>query len=346
MAFFRRRRPTGPGGDIAAFWDWWTAEGRGLAERSIDGRLEPEAFAAAITARLQPIGALDWELAAGEVSAHVLVVRSQGDPEGRGVARRVVLAAPDADPTWSYVDTRPPNPDPDSVVVSVGDLQGIDLTRVQVSARLSGGRFDVQLHHPAFADLPEDGRSLVTFLALDAALGEVDTELWLGEVAPVELPPLDGFGLAALRSVVQDLKGQRLDPDGHPGWAILRGETKQGPLLAMARSPMHPLTAPNLDTYVAVTLPYSHQTPDGLPDEGSLEPLRDFERRLETSLGTAGQVVAHLSNAGTRTLHVYVDSTAGVLPAVKDLVRSWDQGTGAAHDMHDPGWDAVHHLRT
>ncbi len=345
MSFFRRRRPAAPDGDIGAFWDWWAAEGRRLAEQSIDGQLEPEEFAATMTAQVQPLGPLDWELAAGEVSKHILVIRSQGDAEGRAVARRVVLAAPDADETWSYVDTRPPAPEPESVVASVGELQDIDFGRVQVSARLNSGRFDVQLHHPAFADLPEEGRSLVTFLALDAALGEVDTELWLGEVAPVEFPPLDGFGLTALRSVVQDLKRQRLDADGHPGWVILRGETKQGPLLAMARSPLHPLTAPNLDNYVAVSVPYSHRTPDGLPDEGSLEPLREFEDRLERSLGAAGQVVAHLSNAGTRTLHLYVDSTADVLPAVKDLARSWDQGKVEVHEMHDPGWSAVQHLR-
>ena len=75
----------------------------------------------------------------------------------------------------------------------------------------------------------------------------------------------------------------------------------------MARSPLHPLTAPDLDNYVAVSLPYSHRTADGLPDEGSLEPLREFEGRLERWLGGPGQVVAHLSSAGTRTLHLYVD---------------------------------------
>jgi Family of unknown function (DUF695) len=345
VAFLRRRRPAGPDGPIAAFWDWWATDGRTLAERSISGRLEPEQFAETMTARVRTLGELGWELAAGEVSEHVLVVRSEGEPESRAVARRVVLAAPDADTTWSYVDTRPPVPDPESVVVAVGDLQDVDFARVQVTARVDSGRFDVQVHHPAFADLPEEGRALVTFLALDATLGEVDTELWLGEVTPVEFPPLDGFGLTALRSVVQDLKRQRLDADGRPGWVMLRGETKQGPLLAMARSPLHPLTAPNLDTYVAVTLPYSQRTFDGLPDEGSLEPLRDFEGRLEKSLGTTGQVVAHLSNAGTRTLHVYVDSTADVLPSVKGLARSWDQGTADVHEMHDPGWSAVTHLR-
>ena len=126
---------------------------------------------------------------------------------------------------------------------------------------------------------------------------------------------------------------------------MLRGETKEGPLVAMARSPLHPLTAPNLDTYVAVVLPYRHRTDDGLPDKGSLEPLAEFERRLDGELGVSGQVVAHMSNAGVRTLHVYVDSAADVLPKVKGLARSWDQGNATVHDMADPGWSAVSHLR-
>ncbi len=345
MGFFRRRSRAAGDDGVTPFWQWWESEGRSLAERSIDGRVDPEEFAAVMTPQVRSLGELGWELSAGEVSRHVLVVTSEGDPDARAAARRVILAAPDADATWSYVDTRPPAPDPESVVISVGDHQDIDLAQVQVSARMESGRFDVQLHHPAFADLPEDGRAMVTFLALDAALGEVDTELWLGEVQPVEFPPLDGFGLTALRSVVGDLKRQRLDADGRSGWVMMRGETKQGPLVAMARSPLHPLTAPHLDTYVAVVLPYAHRTEEGLPDEGALEPLRAFEDALERALGASGQVVAHLSNAGTRTLHVYVDSTAALLPAVKDLARSWNQGTANVHEMRDPGWTAVTHLR-
>lgn len=346
MALFKKRPPSsGPDESVTAFWDWWSAEGRTLAERSIDGRISSEELAEAMTGRVRSLGELGWELAAGETSAHVLVITAEGDPAGRAVARRVVLAAPDADATWSYVDSRPPVPDPQSVVLSAAGATDVDFARVQVSARVNGGRFDVQVHHPVFADLSEEGRIQVTFLALDAALGEVDTELWLGEVTPVEFPPLDGFGLMALRSVVHDLKRQRVDQDGQTGWVMLHGETKDGPLVAMARSPLHPLTAPHLDTYVAVTLPYAHRTADGLPDQGSLEPLRALEDTLESQLGASGQVVAHLSTAGSRTLHVYVDSTAGVLPTLKSVAKSWDQGKASVHDMYDPGWDAVQHLR-
>lgn len=345
MALFRRRSSGTPDGPVGSFWGWWTAEGRGLAEESIDGRLDPHSFAETMNPQVKSLGELGWELTSGDTSEHVLVLTSEGDPALRALARRVVLAAPDADSTWSYVDSRPPLPDPEACVVGTATVE-VDFSRFRVSARMNNGRFDVQLHHPSFADLPPEGRLQITFLALDAALGEVDTELWLGEVTPVDFPPLDGFGLTALRAVVLDLKRERLDADGRPGWAMLRGETSQGPLLAMVRSPLHALTAPHLDTYVGVALPYSHGTEGGLPDEGSLEPLRLFEARLENELGASGQVVAHLSSAGVRTLHVYVDSTADVVPTVKGLAKAWDQGRASVHDLHDPGWNAVQHLRS
>ncbi len=340
-----RRRSTGAAHPYAAFWDWWSSEGRTLAEQSIDGHLDPDDFARTMAARVHSLGELAWELAAGETSEHVLVISPGGDPTLRALARRVVLAAPEADETWSYVDSRPAAPDPESIVLSAGGTPDVDFARISVAARMNEGRFDVLVHHPAFADLPEETRAQVTFLALDAAVGEIDTELWLGEVQPVEFPPLDGFGLAALRAVVQDLKRQRLDPDGQPRWVLLSGETPEGPLLVMVRSPLHPVTAPHLDTYVAVSVPYQGRTESGLPDDETIEALRSFEHRLAARLGNEGQVVAHLSVAGVRTLHLYVDSTSGLLPTIKEVARSWDQGTVSVHDMHDPAWQAVVHLR-
>ncbi len=329
---------------MAAFWQWWTDQGRAAAERSIDGT-DPARFTTAMAAQVQQLGELGWELAPGETSEHVLVITAEGDPALRATARRLILAAPAADEQWAFLDTRPPMKDPETAVLDAAGKPGIDLGRVSVAARMVDGRLDVQVHHPVFAELPAEARTQVTFLALDAALGEVDTELWLGEVVPVEFPPLDGFGLRALRSAVHDLKEQRLDADGRPRWLMLRGETPEGPLLAMAQSPLHPLTAPHLDTYVSLSLPYAHRTADGLPDGPSLESLRGFEDHLEGALGLRGRVVAHLSHAGVRTLHLYVDSTADLLPTLKTAAKAWDEGKASVHDMHDPGWAAVSHLQ-
>jgi hypothetical protein len=309
----------------------------------MSGRIEAETFTTTMTDRVRALGELAWQLVPGEASEHVLVLTS-ADPAGRGVARRVVLAAPEADAVWSYLDTRPPVADPESVVLRVSGAE-IDLARVLVTARMNSGRLDVQAHHPVFADLPAEARLQVTYLALDATLGEVDTELWLGGVHPIEFPPLDGFGLVALRSVVLDVRRQRLDQDGNPRWSVLRGETATGPLLAMVRSPLHPLTAPHLDTHVAIVLPYADATADGLPGEGSLQALNALEEHLVRQLGNRGALVAHQSSAGARTLHVYVDSTAGLVPTVKQVARSWEQGRAKVRDAHDPGWAAVAHLR-
>ncbi|MET0998740.1 MAG: DUF695 domain-containing protein [Marmoricola sp.] len=335
MRFPRRRSAGDSPSDHAPFWDWWTAEGRALAEQTVAGEVDPDSFATAMTSRVQALGELSWELAAGDVSEHVLVIGTGGNAELRALARRVVLAAPEPDETWAYLDSRPPSPDPESVVVSL-EGQDIDLARVRVAARMDDGRFDVQVHHPSFPDLPEQARAMATFLAVDAALGEV---------LPVELEPLDAFGLTALRSVVQDLKRQRLDADGQPRWVMLRGETADGLLLAMVRSPLHPVTAPHLDTYVAVTVPYRDHAAGGQPGDSSLEALRAFEHRLGARLGNDGQVVAHLSTAGIRTFHLYVDSTSSALATVKEVARSWDEGATSVHEMHDPAWQAVAHLR-
>lgn len=347
MGLFRRT-PESPGpaagAGIDAFWQWWTAEGRADAERSIEGDLAPQDFASTMAEHLDPVGPLAWELTTGDVSQHVLVVSAEGDPERRALARRVVLAAPEADATWSYVDTRPPAADPEGIVLgSDGEL--IDFDRVGVSARLHGEQFDVAVHHPAYAQLPAEARERITVLALDAALGESGTELWIGGVTASEVSPVDAFGLSALRAVVHDLERQHVDADGRPRWLMLQGQGPGGPLVAMVRRLLRPSTAPHLDTYVSVALPYRGRDAHGLPDESSAAALEDVQQRLADALGTSGEIVAHLSTGGVRTVHLYADSTAAPVPALKQVAKTWAEGRAAVHEMHDPGWEAVAHLR-
>lgn len=349
MALFRRgsdRPAASARGDeqVTAFWQWWTDEGRTAAERSISGELPTADFAGLMGERVRTLGDLAWELSSGETSLHVLMISAEGDPALRPLARRVVLAAPAPDTTWSYVDARPAAAEPEGIMLG-SDGALVDFDRVRVAARLQGSAFDVTVHHPAFVELSEEARLRMTMLALDAALGETGTELWLGEIRPSEVAPLDGFGLTALRSVVRDLERQHLDPDGRPRWVMLQGQAPHGPLVAVVRRLLRPVTAPHLDTYVAVSLPYATTQDDGLPDERAAALLDAFQDRLSQALGTSGEVVAHLSTGGVRTLHLYVDSTAGLQPEIKRIAKSWEHGRSTVHEMHDPGWDAVAHLR-
>lgn len=345
MSFFRRRSavPAGePDPNILTFWQWWHDTGRAAAESALLGG-DLDAFTHELSARLEPVGELGGRIVPGDDSAHVLIVTGQGDPASRPIARRLLIAAPPADQSWSYTDVAPAHPDPDSLVISVEDGM-LDLARVQVSARVKGAAFDIQVHHPAFADISADSRARVTAELLAATLGEADAALWLGEVQPLEFPPLDGFGLTALRSVVGDLKRKHLDPSGEPRWVMMRGETPEGVLVAVVRAPLHPLTAPHLDTYVSVTLPYE-RSEGGLPSEATQASLQKWQDRLEKDIAASGKVVGHLSHAGSRTVHLYLDSTAGLVPTVKKHAHAWGEGSESVHEMHDPDWHAIAHLR-
>jgi hypothetical protein len=288
---------------------------------------------------------LAWELAGGDLSEHVLVVTAAGNPDLRADARRWLLAAPPADASWSYADFRPPVDDPESVRLSSGTGPDIDYARLRVTARKSGARFDVTVFHPVFADLDRHSRLQVAYLALDAALGEHDVELWIGEVDTTEHSMLDAFGLVALRAVVDDLKAGHVDEDGRPSWVLMQGETPRGPLIASAQVPLHPATAPHLGTYVGVALPYRHRTAEGMPADASLTALRDFEDALALALGHDGRVVAHQSSAGTRVLHVYVDPTTDASARTKVAARRWPEGKAHVQVSDDPGWRSVAHLR-
>ncbi|MCW2759128.1 MAG: hypothetical protein JWO46_2874 [Nocardioidaceae bacterium] len=202
------------------------------------------------------------------------------------------------------------------------------------------------MHHPAFAGQMAASRVAIALLALDLALGEYDVAVWIGEVGTSEHSLIDGFGLTALRAVVADLKADHVDVDGQPSWALLQGETSTGPLLASVQVPLHPVTSPQLSVHTAVLLPYAHQTPEGLPEDGSLESLRDFEDSLGATLGPDGRVVAHQTSGGVRVLHVYVDQASDAVDRITRATRDWPEGTAAVQAQLDPSWQGVEHLRT
>ncbi len=350
MGIFRRskdrgdRSGQGSSKSIEDFWAWWATEGRALAEASIATGAN-DALVAGISRRVSEIHpGLAWELSPGSTARHCLVVSPEGNAELRASARRWLRAAPDVDATWEFADSRQPSPDAGSMVLEL-DGQTISFGDVVVGARREGHRVDVSVHHPAFPTLDHRARLTITFLSLDNALGETDVELWVGEVTPSVVPPLDGFGLAGLRSVVRDLKAEFTDAGGQPSWAMLSGDGEGGPVLAMTQVPLASATAPELDTHAAVVVPYADQTETGLPGPEALTALRDLEASISEALGGTGRVVAHQSHAGVRVLHVYLDSTTDAVSVLTNVGNSWPQDV-RIQVTPDPGWANVAHLRT
>ena len=171
-------------------------------------------------------------------------------------------------------------------------------------------------------------------------------ETWVGQVRTTAVQPLDAVPLSGLRAVVRQLREQWTDEEGNPAWVLMQGRTKDGGvLLASSIVPLRPSLAPHLDTHVAVAVPFTDRTEQGLPGPGSLQALRDLEDHLSQRLGGSGRLVAHETRAGTRVLHCYVDGTTPAAEQLKAAVGGWGQGRVRIEAAGDPGWDRVRHLR-
>ncbi len=351
MGIFRRRRDRGPDPHaqaeaIAAFWSWWADGGSthvaaAIDDRSVEGQVQPlSSRVAAIDDRLA------WELGVGaDGSRHRLVVSPEGDPAVRGTARRWLLAAPAADPTWCFADSRQPMADLDSAALELGG-ERLSVRDTVVAARVVDAEVEVAVHHPAFARLPENAQQQAAMLMLDWVLGENEVETWVGALRTTPVAPLDPVPLVGLRSVVAELRSRHLEQDGSPGWALLQGSTADGdPVVALAQRPLKAVTAPQLDTYVRVAVPYTDRTDAGLPGPGSLDELRSFEEHLRERLGGSGRIVAVQSSAGVRVMHAFVDGTTPAAGQLEAAVTGWPQGRVSVESMPDPGWDHVAHLR-
>lgn len=345
MALFRRRGSAAdPAPDSAAgiadFWQWWTTQGAADVAAAIAAR-DPQRQAEPLSARVAVIHpALDFELGPGRLAHHQLAITAAGDPELRATARRWLRAAPAPDAVWEYVDLRQPSDDLAGQILEIGGRR-MSFDEVVVAPRRRGARVDVTAYHPLFPDVDDGTRMQLTFLALDAALGEAEVETWIGEILAATHPPLDAFALQHLRSVVTDIAAEFSGEDGSPSWSLLQGQGARGPVTVLARSVLAPVLAPDLDRHVALAVSYAQRNEGGLPVEGSLDALRDLEDHLVERLGSGGMLVAHASEAGVRTFHFYVDGAGPGEQVLKSAASGWAEGKLKVTAERDPGWRAV-----
>jgi hypothetical protein len=149
---------------------------------------------------------LHFALERGQRAIYALVVSGQEDPRLRPYTDAWRAAAPPEDAIWEYHDSVPPVPDPTMVTVNLG-AHRIPLADVRVVAQVDreAGVVDVAVHHPAMAELDEAARSAMTYLPLDATLGERLAAERLRRVETAETEPSATIGLLELRTLVREL---------------------------------------------------------------------------------------------------------------------------------------------
>lgn len=205
--------PDDPEGAAEEFWRTWhellPEVSAALGDREPQ-RVEQELCDA--VALLHP--RLQFSLERGQRAIYALVVSGQEDPELRPYTDAWRRVAPAENAIWEYHDSVPPVPDPEGVTVNVADHL-VALAEVRVAAQVdeADGVVDVAVHHPRFADL--DGKTVqaLTFLPLDATLGERLAAERLRRVETAVTEPAGTISLLELRDLVRGLAGTVGDPD-------------------------------------------------------------------------------------------------------------------------------------
>lgn len=222
--FWRRRSEAAPetpkqlepGPAAERFWQSWSTAlpkvSAALGEGELAG-LENELCE--LVAAVHPD--LHFAIERGQQAIYALVVTGQGDPELRPYTDAWMAAAPPLDPIWEYYDAVPPVPDPTEVTVNLGAHQ-IPLADVRVVAQVDepAGLVDVAVYHPKMAELAEPAQQAMTFLPLDAALGERLAADRLGRVETAENEPANAITLLELRDLVRNLPADTPEPDATP----------------------------------------------------------------------------------------------------------------------------------
>lgn len=151
---------------------------------------------------------LHFSLERGQRAIYALVVTGQEDPRLRPYTDAWRAAAPAEDPIWEYHDSVPAVPDPTQVTVNLGPHRA-PLADVRVVAQVDheAGVVDVAVYHPVMAELEPAARSAMTYLPLDAALGERLAGERLRRVETAETEPNDTIDLLELRAIVHQLAG-------------------------------------------------------------------------------------------------------------------------------------------
>ncbi|PXY27022.1 hypothetical protein [Prauserella muralis] len=205
--------PADPEAAAEAFWRRWrellpdisAALGEGEPQRA-------ETLLCEEVARLHPD--LQFSLDRGQRSIYALVVSGQEDPALRPYTDAWKAAAPPDDAIWEYHDSVPPVPDPTEVTVNLAGHR-IALADVRVVAQVDEIErvVDVAVHHPGLAELEEPARAAMTFLPLDATLGERLAAERLRRVETAVAEPDGTIGLLELRDLVRELAGDVGGPD-------------------------------------------------------------------------------------------------------------------------------------
>lgn len=135
-------------------------------------------------------------------------------------------------------------------------------------------------------------------------------------------------------------------PEGEMAWTMLRGTGPRGPVQVLCLTRLVSIQSPDFDQHVAIAVPFTDISDDGLAGAAALDELRAFTAHLDQIVDGSGRLVAEETSGGLRILHYYVDSTTPACEQLRVATRGWRQGAVDVTTALDPAWYEVADFRT
>ncbi|MEO0659990.1 MAG: hypothetical protein AAFZ87_00500 [Planctomycetota bacterium] len=173
---------------VDGFWRWFEGVERRLHRGMFDKQIVD--LTRDVGARVDAVvPGLSWSFGPGDAPGeHALVLSPSGSPDVRLLTEVWIATAPDLE-GWVFRAAEPPT-DLESVRFGVGDAEiDASLARTRVGAPAPGGRLDVGIWHPAYAELDARATDWLARFLVEETLGEDRTMAWLGEVSPLAAAP-------------------------------------------------------------------------------------------------------------------------------------------------------------
>jgi hypothetical protein len=226
LSWFRRQSQPSPPNyrdRVEAFWKNFS-EAAPRFFQTIEDKRSPDLTeeTSALVHALAP--QLAWAYGPGtNGQGHSLTISGEGIEHRQLLAQRWLEGAPSL-PGWTFYASRQPGPIKGHVISMGGNT--FDPREIWVTPHLDAEaeKIDLNIWHPAWADLPNQQRWTLIFLFLDESLGEFGTQWWIGEITWSEERLRDAFPLEELAEYVQKTSAEQNWKKHPPGesWTLFR----------------------------------------------------------------------------------------------------------------------------
>jgi hypothetical protein len=306
---------------IEEYWRWWE-DARGDVQAAIE-RGADRAVLHELLERVSALG-LACEMAPGQSARHAICASANGDPTLRKLAYRWRDAGPPPDEVFEFHASRISG-DADATLHIDGREFAFADFRFGVDVDEQRRELDLDVQHPAFAELAERERAQVGFIGLDTILGEEEVERWVGATNWSGGPVSADVTPRGLREAVVRLRLQAPSDE----WALLRSDDA----VAVAARPLRPVDHPYLDLLCELK---------ARPVDHDLSVLQSNEEALGDDFGDRVFHAASLTAGDIRTTFVYLDADTSTSRELEEWAN--ERGYETTFSL-DAAWDAVRRFR-